>query len=89
MNCHPFAVQDLQDLTRMDRHRFTVELEIDLSHPADDWQAVVASDPSVQICGSSKSEALAKAKALALRLMADRVEDDGIDPNRPAIDQHR
>jgi hypothetical protein len=60
----------------MYRHRFTVELEIDLSHPPDGWHAVVADQPSVQIYGSSKSEALAKAKALALRLLADRVEHD-------------
>ena len=63
----------------MDRHRFTVELEIDLSHPPEGWHAVVAAEPSVQIYGSSKSEALAKAKALALRLLADRVEHDSDD----------
>ena len=66
----------------MDRHRFTVELEIDLSHPTDGWHAVIADEPSVQIYGSSKSEALAKAKALALRLLADRVEHDADDQRR-------
>jgi predicted RNase H-like HicB family nuclease len=66
----------------MDRHRFTVELEIDLSHPPEGWHAVVADEPSLQIYGSSKSEALAKAKALALRLLADRVEHDSDDRYR-------
>ena len=70
----------------MDRHRFTVELEIDLSHPADGWHAVVANEPSVKIYGSSKSEALAKAKALALRMLADRVEHEAGDPLHEAID---
>jgi predicted RNase H-like HicB family nuclease len=70
----------------MDRHRFTVELEIDLSHPPEGWHAVVADEPSLQIYGSSKSEALAKAKALALRLLADRVEHEGGDPPHQAID---
>ena len=76
------AVQTLHWRERMDRHRFTVELEIDLSHPPDGWHAIVADEPSVQICGSSKSEALTKAKALALRLMADRVEDESANRDR-------
>ena len=73
----------------MDRHRFTVELEIDLSHPPDGWHAVVASEPSVKIYGSSKSEVLAKAKALALRLLADRVEHETDDQPRQAIEHYR
>ena len=60
----------------MDRHRFKVEFEVNLSHPSDGWHAVVADEPSLRIHGSSKAEALAKAKALALRLLADRVEHE-------------
>ena len=60
----------------MDRHRFTIEFEVNLSHPSDGWQAVVPDEPSIRIHGSSKAEALAKAKALALRLLADRMEHE-------------
>jgi hypothetical protein len=78
------AVQTLHQRERMDRHRFTVELEIDLSHPSEGspstasqrWHAAVAEEPSLRIYGSSRSEALTKAKAVALRRMADRLEDE-------------
>ena len=70
------AVRKLHYRERMDRHRFTVEFEVNLSHPAAGWHAVVADEPSIRIHGSSKEEALAKAKALALRLLADRVEHE-------------
>jgi hypothetical protein len=66
----------------MDRHRFTVELEIDVSHPSEGWHAVVAGQPSLRIYGASRSEALTKAKAVALRLIADRLEDESLDHSR-------
>jgi len=58
------------------RHKFTVEVEIDLSPPPDGWHAVVADEPALRIYGASRSEALAKAKALALRVIADRIDED-------------
>jgi predicted RNase H-like HicB family nuclease len=70
------AVRKLHCRERMDRHRFTVEFEVNVSHPSDGWHAVVADEPSIRIHGSSKEEALAKAKALALRMLADRLEHE-------------
>ena len=70
------AVRKLHCRERMDRHRFKVEFEVNVSHPSDGWHAVVADEPSIRIHGSSEAEALAKAKALALRLLADRVEHE-------------
>ena len=70
------SVRNLHQHECMDLHRFRVEFEVNLSHPSEGWQAVVPDEPSIRIHGSSKAEALAKAKALALRLLADRVEHD-------------
>ena len=68
----------------MRRHRFTVEFEVNVSHPSGRWHAVVADEPSIRIDGGSEAEALAKAKALALRLLADRVEhEDRLETNDP------
>jgi predicted RNase H-like HicB family nuclease len=38
------------------------------------WIAEVPDLPGVMTCGATREEAMAKAKALALRVMADRLE---------------
>lgn len=40
------------------------------------WIAEVMDIPGVMVYGEDKERAIAKAKALALRVLADRVEDD-------------
>jgi len=45
------------------------------------WIAEVPSLPGVLAYGATESEARARAQALALRVLADRLEHDEADPN--------
>jgi predicted RNase H-like HicB family nuclease len=49
------------------------------------WIAEVPSLPGVLAYGTTESEARAKAQALALRVLADRLEHDEADPNLMTI----
>jgi predicted RNase H-like HicB family nuclease len=52
-----------------------VNLKIELEHEADDrWIAEVMELPGCMAYGKTQADALAKAKALALRVLADRFE---------------
>jgi predicted RNase H-like HicB family nuclease len=52
---------------------YTIETELE-----DDgrWIAEVPELPGVMVYGSTKAEAVSKVKALALRVIADKVEED-------------
>jgi predicted RNase H-like HicB family nuclease len=56
---------------------FTVEIDRE-----DDgrWLAEVPDLPGVMVYGATRGEALARAKALALRVIADRLEHEGALP---------
>jgi len=49
------------------------------------WIAEVPSLPGVLAYGATEAEARAKAQALALRVLADRLEHDEADPNLMTI----
>lgn len=50
-------------------------MNIELEHEEDSrWIAEVTDLPGVMVYGRSREEAIAKVKALALRVMADRLE---------------
>jgi len=49
------------------------------------WLAEVLELPGVMTYGVSRDEALAKAKALALRVVADRLEHGETGPDLPSI----
>ena len=49
------------------------------------WLAEVIELPGVMAYGQSREEALAKAKALALRVVADRLEHGETGPDLPSI----
>jgi predicted RNase H-like HicB family nuclease len=50
-------------------------MNIEIEHEEDDrWIAEVPDLPGVMVYGQSKEEAVSKVKALALRVMADRLE---------------
>ncbi len=51
--------------------RFTMEIEREVD---DRWIAEVTDLPGVMVYGATREEALARAKALALRVIADRLE---------------
>jgi predicted RNase H-like HicB family nuclease len=54
-----------------------LKLQIELDREEDGrWIAEIASLPGVMAYGRTKPEAVAKAKALALRVLADRVEKE-------------
>ena len=61
----------------MDRPRFAVEIERE-----DDgrWIAEVVGLPGVQAYGLTREEAVARAEALALRVLADRIEHGEVVP---------
>ncbi len=61
-----------------DRYRITLELEIDLYERNGAWHARLPDVPEIEIggIGMSRDEALLKAKAFALRAMADRTETE-------------
>lgn len=65
-------------MPRLDRHRIVLELEIDLYERDGNWHARLPDVPELEIggIGMSRDEALLKAKALALRAMADRTETE-------------
>jgi predicted RNase H-like HicB family nuclease len=60
----------------MEHQVITVQLQIDLSERGGHWHARVPQRPDVEVDGHSREEALLKAKALALRDIADRVESE-------------
>lgn len=53
-------------------HRITIELEQETDGR---WIAEAIGLPGVLVYGNSRSEALSKAQALALRVLADKLED--------------
>ena len=54
------------------------ELRIEIDREMDGrWIAEITSLPGVMAYGNTKGEAVAKVEALALRVMADRLEDTG------------
>jgi predicted RNase H-like HicB family nuclease len=55
--------------------RFTVELEREAGGR---WLAEVADLPGVMAYGATREEALGAVEALALRVLADRLEHDGV-----------
>ena len=59
---------------------------VDLEQETDGrWLAEVMELPGVMAYGQSREEALAKAKALALRVVADRLEHGETGPDLPSI----
>ncbi len=59
-----------------------MKLEIEVEREEDGrWIAEVASLPGVLAYGATETEARAKAQALALRMLADRLEHDEADPD--------
>ena len=54
-----------------------MEFKIEIEQEADGrWIAEIVDLPGVMVYGDSPKHAVAKAKALALRVLADRVEND-------------
>jgi len=54
-----------------------LKFQIELDREEDGrWMAEIASLPGVMAYGKTKPEAVAKVKALALRVLADRVENE-------------
>ncbi|WP_250126269.1 hypothetical protein [Chroococcidiopsis sp. CCMEE 29] len=49
-------------------------IETELEHESDRWIAEVPENPGVLVYGSSEPEAIKKAKLLALRVLAERLE---------------
>jgi predicted RNase H-like HicB family nuclease len=62
---------------------FTVEIEMEEDGR---WIAEVLELPGTLVYGTSSSEALARAKALALRVVADRLEHGEAAPDLSGID---
>jgi predicted RNase H-like HicB family nuclease len=60
-------------------HRFTIEFDRE-----DDgrWIAEIPELPGVMVYGDSREDALAKVEALALRVLADRIEQTGQPQNQ-------
>jgi predicted RNase H-like HicB family nuclease len=55
-----------------------LKFKIELDREQDGrWIAEIGSLPGVMVYGKSKQEAVAKVKALALRVLADEVEKEG------------
>lgn len=61
----------------MDRAHLIVELDQEVDGR---WIAEVAALPGVLACGSSREETLARVQALALRVLADRLEHGEAEP---------
>ena len=59
-----------------DHQRITVELDVDLTRDRGLWKARLPAGPDVEVNGRSREEALLKAKAMALRAMADQAETE-------------
>jgi predicted RNase H-like HicB family nuclease len=61
-------------------------LKVELEQEADGrWIAELPELPGVMAYGASRDEALAKVKALALRVVADRLEHGETAPDLPSI----
>jgi predicted RNase H-like HicB family nuclease len=60
--------------------KMTLRIEIEREEDGR-WIAEVPSLPGVLAYGATESEARARAQALALRVLADRLEHDEADPN--------
>jgi predicted RNase H-like HicB family nuclease len=58
----------------MDHQVITIHLQIDLFKRDGHWEARLPEGPNVVVDGDTREEALLKAKAIALRAMADSVE---------------
>ena len=65
------------DTSESPRGESRVKFEIELDREADGrWTAEISSLPGVLAYGKSRQEAIAKVKALALRVLADEVEKE-------------
>jgi predicted RNase H-like HicB family nuclease len=63
-----------------------MRFKIETDHETDGrWIAEVPNLPGVMAYGKTKSEAVAKAQALALRVLADRLENSHRPPKEVAI----
>lgn len=61
-----------------------LKFQIELDREADGrWIAEIASLPGVMAYGTTKQEAVAKVKALALRVLADEIEKDNKHSTKP------
>jgi len=64
----------------------TMHLTIELEREEDGrWIAEVADLPGVLAYGSTRDEAMAKAEALALRVLADRLEHNEVGPDLVSV----
>jgi hypothetical protein len=54
----------------------TVSIRVALHESHGQWQARAEDAPGIEVHGSNKHEVLLKAKALALRVVADRTESE-------------
>jgi hypothetical protein len=62
-------------MATMERRVVDVRLQIELRHSSpDEWQADVGENPKLEVRGITRDEALAKATAMALRIMADEAD---------------
>ena len=63
-----------------------MRFQIETDHETDGrWIAEIATLPGVMAYGKTKSEAVAKVQALALRVLADRLENSQRPPKEVAI----
>ncbi len=63
-----------------------MNLQVEIEQEVDGrWIAEVPTLPGVMVYGSSRAEALARVKALALRVIADRLEHDEPVPDMPEV----
>jgi predicted RNase H-like HicB family nuclease len=60
----------------MDYQKISVHLEIDLCERDGCWRARLPQGPPINIDGNTRAEALLKAKAFALRALADDAESE-------------
>lgn len=63
-----------------------MNLQVEIDREVDGrWIAEVPALPGVMVYGSTRAETLAKVKALALRVIADRLEHDEPVPDMPEV----